>query len=192
MNRRLACMLLVLAAVACAAQQSAELAAPPSEEAADAAPIHLGGCILLAPNENTPEDVYELGDVVPTGAIPPLTRELQVYGLKLAARDDISDDFMRLVARTIAEVFPQDAGLDLDMQREVLANHLRPGLGRRVGDPEPGGVEAEAAVDVRGLRRDGGSRHGRAERGDTRGGGPDAGGGTDRVGARANRFNTRE
>ena len=55
----------------------------------------------------------------------PFTKELQVYGLKLAARDDISDDFMRLVARTIAESFPRDAGLDADLQREVLANHYR-------------------------------------------------------------------
>ena len=69
--------------------------------------------------------MYQHGDVVATDAMPPFTKELQVYGLKLAARDDISDDYMGLVARTIAESFPRDAGLDAELQRELLANHYR-------------------------------------------------------------------
>jgi hypothetical protein len=41
------------------------------------------------------------------------------------ARDDASDDFMRLVAKTIAESFPRDESLDLEKQQEILANHYR-------------------------------------------------------------------
>ena len=125
MDVRFAFALLTLAVVACGGQQEAEPATPVGEEVADAGPIHLGGCILLSPIGDVPDDVYQLTDVTPTDAMPPFTKELQVYGLKLAARDDISDDYMRLVARTIAESFPQDAGLDADLQRELLANHYR-------------------------------------------------------------------
>ena len=128
MERRFAFVLLILAAVACGSRQDADSAASAAmaaEEAADSAPTHLGGCILLAPIGEVPDDVYQHGDVVATDALPPFTKELQVYGLKLAARDDISDDFMRLVAKTIAEVFHRDAGFDSDLQREVLANHYR-------------------------------------------------------------------
>lgn len=125
MDKRFAFALLILAVAGCGDGPVADPATPAAEEAADAAPIHLGGCILLSPVGEVPDDVYQHGDVVATDAMPPFTKELQVYGLKLAARDDISDDFMRLVAKTIAEVFPRDAGLDSDLQREVLANHYR-------------------------------------------------------------------
>ncbi len=36
----------------------------------------------------------------------------------LAARDDASDDFMRLVAKTVTEILPRDEGLDLVKQEE--------------------------------------------------------------------------
>ncbi len=128
MDRRIAFALLILAVAACG-DQGTEPGADGDAEgtlaAADAAPTHLGGCILLSPVGTVPDDVYQHGDVVATDAMPPFTKELQIYGLKLAARDDISDDFMRLVAKTIAEVFPRDAGLDPDLQRRVLENHYR-------------------------------------------------------------------
>ncbi len=94
-------------------------------EAAEAGQPMLGGCILLDPIGEVPADVYQVTDVTPTDAYPPFTKGLTAYGLKLVARDDASDDFMRLVARTIAEIFPQDESLDLDKQREILANHYR-------------------------------------------------------------------
>ena len=128
MARHFALVLLILAVAACGdvadsgADHSGEGA---GEETADTAPTHLGDCILLSPVGDVPDDVYQHGDVVATDAMPPFTKELQVYGLKLAARDDISDDFLRLVAKTIAESFPRDAGLDADLQRELLANHYR-------------------------------------------------------------------
>ncbi len=96
-----------------------------SGTAADAVPELLGGCILMSPIGEVPADVYEMTDVTPTDLYPPFTKELTSHGLKLVARDDVSDDFMRLVGRTIAESFPRDEGLDLEAQREILANHYR-------------------------------------------------------------------
>ena len=125
MARRFALALLILTLAGCGGHEAADSGASHVEEAADAAPTHLGGCILLEPKGDVPDDVYQHGDVVATDALGPFAKELQVYGLKLAARDDISDDYMRLVARTIAESFPRAAGLDADLQREVLANHYR-------------------------------------------------------------------
>ncbi len=129
MARRFVLALLILTVAGCGGGDGADSAADASAEevaaAAEAAPTHLGDCILLYPLGEVPDDVYQHGDVVATDAMPPFTKELQVYGLKLAARDDISDDFLRLVAKTIAESFPQDAGLDADLQRELLANHYR-------------------------------------------------------------------
>jgi len=125
MARRFALALLILTLAGCGGREAADSGTGNVEEAADAAPTHLGDCILLDPKGEVPDDVYLHGDVVRTDAIPPFTKELQVYGLRLTARDDISDDYMRLVARTIAESFPRDAGLDADLQREVLANHYR-------------------------------------------------------------------
>lgn len=59
---------------------------------------------------------------MPADDIAPFTKKLTVYGLTLAAGDDASDDFMRLVARAITEIFPQDENLDLAKQEEILRN----------------------------------------------------------------------
>ncbi|MDE0003618.1 MAG: hypothetical protein OXQ29_13080 [Rhodospirillaceae bacterium] len=84
---------------------------------------HLGGCILHSPAHDLPADPYLVTDVISTDEYPPFVKKLSAYGLTLVAREDISDDFMRLVGRTIAEMFPQAPEMDLAMQAEVLANH---------------------------------------------------------------------
>ena len=84
---------------------------------------HLGGCILQNPMYERPDDPYLVTDVVPTDEYPPFVKKLTAYGLTLVARDDISDDFMRLVGRTIEEIFPRGPGIDTERQAEVLANH---------------------------------------------------------------------
>ena len=119
--------LMSLAACGGEADTPAVPAAIDDKQAVDNNPAatHLGGCILMTPVGEVPEDVYIHGDVEMTTSIPPFRKELMVYGLRLAARDDASDDFMRLVARTIAESFPESETLDLELQREVLANHYR-------------------------------------------------------------------
>lgn len=91
----------------------------------DSEQTHLGGCILLSPAGDVPEDLYQVTDVMATDEYPPFTKKLVVYGLTLVARDDASDDFMRLVARTIQENFPQGEGIDGERQAEILRNHYR-------------------------------------------------------------------
>ena len=84
---------------------------------------HLGGCILRSPAYDMPADPYLVTDVIPTDEYPPFVKKLSAYGLTLVAGEDISDDFMRLVGRTIVEMFPQGPDMDLAKQAEVLANH---------------------------------------------------------------------
>jgi hypothetical protein len=75
-----------------------------------------GGCILMTPIGEVPEDLYTVTDVVPATDIPPFTKKLTVYGLTLAAGDDASDDFMRLVAQTITEIFSRDEALEIRLK----------------------------------------------------------------------------
>lgn len=84
---------------------------------------HLGGCILRQPVNDGPADPYLVTDVIRTDEYPPFVKKLSAYGLTLVAREDISDDFMRLVGRTIVEIFPRGPEMDTARQAEVLANH---------------------------------------------------------------------
>lgn len=86
---------------------------------------HLGGCILLEPLGEAPDDVYGTTGVVRTTDYPPFTKTLTSHGLMLVARDDASDEFMIQVGRVIGEIFPRDSILDLDTQLELLRNHYR-------------------------------------------------------------------
>ncbi len=117
---------LALLVLACGA--TPEEAAPTADTAAtmeeNTATTELfGGCILATPIGEVPEDLYTVTDVVPAHDIPPFTKKLTAYGLTLAAQDHASDDFMRLVATTITEIFPRDENLDLAKQEEILRNH---------------------------------------------------------------------
>lgn len=57
-------------------------------------------------------DLYQESDVVATDEYGPFTKKLSVYGITLIARDDASDAFMKRVAKTIKEIFPQDERMD--------------------------------------------------------------------------------
>ena len=79
----------------------------------------------ISPTGEVPDDLYQESDIVETDEYKPFTKKLTVYGITLIGRDDISDDFMRKVAKTIKEMFPQggsvDAALQLtDMQSEMF------------------------------------------------------------------------
>jgi hypothetical protein len=120
MRTLIATVFIALFFVACGNQT-----APPTEgpdPATEAGANHFGGCILTTPIGEVPDDLYLVTDIVATDDIPPFTKKLTVYGLTLAARDDASDEFMLLVARTISEIFPREEGLDLAKQEEVLRN----------------------------------------------------------------------
>jgi hypothetical protein len=86
---------------------------------------HLGDCIRLSPAGEVPENLYQESGVVLTDEYKPFTKKLSVYGIVLIGRDDISDDFMRKVAKAIKEMFPQGDGIDAELQKEVLINMYR-------------------------------------------------------------------
>jgi hypothetical protein len=120
----LAWALLAVSIVGCGSESeiSPEVAESATEVVQEAQEL-FGGCILAEPAGEAPADLYQITDVVPVTDLPPFTKKLTAYGLTLAARDDARDDFMRLVAGTIAEIFPRDPSLDLPKQQEVLRNH---------------------------------------------------------------------
>ena len=93
-----------------------------ASERTESVKTHLGGCILLAPAAEAPSDLYQESDVVSTDEYKPFTKKLSVYGIVLIGRDDISDDFMRKVAKAIKEMFPQGNGIDVELQKELLRN----------------------------------------------------------------------
>ncbi len=93
-----------------------------SQEKRDSERTHLGGCILLSTASEAPDDLYQVSDIIVTDEYPPFTKKLTVYGLTFIGRDDISDDFMRTVARTVQEIFAQNEAIDSQLQKEVLSN----------------------------------------------------------------------
>lgn len=86
---------------------------------------HLGGCILVSPAIEAPADPYLESDIVPTEEYKPFTKKLLVYGITLIGRDDISDAFMKKVAKTIKAMFPRSGSTDAKLQEEVLKNLYR-------------------------------------------------------------------
>ena len=123
--KALAVTLLAVALLSGCGSPDAGSTGEPTAEPAPPASAQLGGCILTQPSGAVPEDLYSETDVVATDEFPPFTKKLSVYGLTLVARDDASDDFMRLVARAIKESFPRDESLDLEKQEEILRNLYR-------------------------------------------------------------------
>lgn len=99
---------------------------------------HLGGCILLKPGAEAPADVYYETDIIRTDEFKPFTKKLSVYGITLIGRDDISDDFMRNVAKTIKEIFPQGGAVDRVSQENVIRNMYRYRVAIPLFEGEPG------------------------------------------------------
>ena len=62
-------------------------------------------CILTSPIGNVPNNIYTVGNIEPTDKYPPFTKKLEVFGITLIARDEISNDFMQNVGNTISDMF---------------------------------------------------------------------------------------
>ena len=77
-------------------------------------------CILTSPDGDVPNDIYTVGNIEPTDKYPPFTKKLEVFGITLIARDEISNDFMQNVGNTISDMFSITSDTDLDMQRQVI------------------------------------------------------------------------
>ena len=79
-------------------------------------------CVLSQPMGVIPDDLYNVGEIIESEDYPPFTKELNVYGITLIARDDISDNFMLNIANTIIEMFPKSADIDTMLQKDLLRN----------------------------------------------------------------------
>ena len=77
-------------------------------------------CMLTSPIGDVPNNIYTVGNIEPTDMYPPFTKKLEVYGVTLIARDEISNDFMQNVGNTISEMFTITSDTDLDIQRQVI------------------------------------------------------------------------
>jgi hypothetical protein len=117
------CLILVFGACTSEKAGPEKAAVEKTPEISESAKTHLGDCILVSPTGEAPDDLYQLSDIVPTDEYEPFTKKLSVYGITLIGRDDISDEFMRKVAKTITEMFPlEEEDIDPELQKEVLRN----------------------------------------------------------------------
>jgi hypothetical protein len=98
----------------------------------------LGDCILISPAAEAPRDLYQESDILPTEEYKPFTKKLSIYGITLIARDDISDPFMRNIARTVKEMFPRGGTIDGELQEDVLRNMYRYRVAIPLFKGEPG------------------------------------------------------
>jgi len=120
------CLTLVFGSCSSGKNESKETgSAEKATEIAETEKTHLGGCILMSPAAEAPTDPYQESDIIPTDEFKPFTKKLSVYGITLIGRDDITDEFMRNVAKAIKEMFPQNDSIDSELQKELLRNMYR-------------------------------------------------------------------
>jgi hypothetical protein len=123
-----AILCLALALGSCKSENTVSAKTESAEKVPEMATVtktHLGGCILISPAAEPPADLYQESEIVPTNEYKPFTKKLSVYGITLIGRDDICDEFMRQVAKTIREMFPQNEVIDSELQKEILRNLYR-------------------------------------------------------------------
>ena len=82
-------------------------------------------CMISIPRDSIQTDLYSIGNIVLSDQFPPFNKSLDVFGIKLIARDDISDDFMINIAKTISEMFAINNNTDQLLQRQVIENMYR-------------------------------------------------------------------
>jgi len=82
-------------------------------------------CMISTPRDSIPTDLYSIGNIVPSDQFPPFNKSLDVCGIKLIARDDISDEFMMNIAKTISEMFDINNNTDQLLQLKVIENMYR-------------------------------------------------------------------
>ena len=84
-------------------------------------PAPIGGCVILNPSGEVPDDLYLNSGLIQTDAYLPFTKVITVRGITLLGQDENTDAFMLKVAQTIEEMFPEnDSNLDSTLQRRVI------------------------------------------------------------------------
>ncbi len=94
----------------------------PESVVTDVEKTHYGGCVMLSQATSAPGNLYMNTGIVPADEYPPFTKKITVYGFTLVGRDNITDDFMNNVAKTIIEMFPQGGSIDGALQESFIRN----------------------------------------------------------------------
>ena len=81
--------------------------------------------MISIPRDSIPTDLYSIGNIVLSDQFPPFNKSLDVCGIKLIARDNISNEFMINIAKTISEIFAINNNTDQSLQRQVIENMYR-------------------------------------------------------------------
>ena len=82
-------------------------------------------CMISIPRDSIQTDLYSIGNIVLSDQFPPFKKSIDVCGIKLIARDEISDEFMINIAKTISEMFAINNNTDQLLQRQVIENMYR-------------------------------------------------------------------
>lgn len=82
----------------------------------------IGGAILKEPVRKATKDVYMDTGIYKTDEYGKFTKAMTVYGITFVSSDEVSDAFMRKVAVTLKEMFPQVEGEAKVLQESVLQN----------------------------------------------------------------------
>ncbi|MCT4620091.1 MAG: hypothetical protein N4A62_11955 [Marinisporobacter sp.] len=83
---------------------------------------HIGRAVLKEAVREAANSIYEDSGIIQTNEYKPFTKKMVVYGITFVAKDDVSDEFMLKVAKTMKEMFTQKEGIDLNLQENVLQN----------------------------------------------------------------------
>ncbi len=82
-------------------------------------------CIQHTPIETKDEELYGPEIVERTSQFLPFTKKLKVCGITLVARNDVSDQFMENIAKTIKEIFITSDFTDTIRQQQLLISLLQ-------------------------------------------------------------------
>ncbi|WFD11769.1 hypothetical protein [Tepidibacter hydrothermalis] len=83
---------------------------------------HIGRAVLKESGKELANNIYEDSGIIQTNEYKPFTKKMVVYGITFVAKDNVSDEFMLKVAKTMKEMFIQKEGMDLKLQEKVLQN----------------------------------------------------------------------
>ncbi len=83
---------------------------------------HTGHCVLKQPQQSKRSHVYAQTNIIKTTDYKPFSKKISVYGLTFVAQNDVSDQFMLDVAKTMQKMFVRTASTNKKAQTALLQN----------------------------------------------------------------------
>ncbi|MEA1973959.1 MAG: hypothetical protein U9N10_00225 [Bacillota bacterium] len=91
-------------------------------EESELAETHIGSAVLKEPVRGVNNNIYIDSGIIQTTEYKPFAKKMVVYGITFVAKDDVSDEFMLKIAKTMKEMFIQNESTDQNLQEKVLKN----------------------------------------------------------------------